>query len=203
MQRGRRAQALPGRDGTLGSAASRPLGLGTGWIAVLALLIPGPARAQGGPPTEYQVKAAFLYNIGKFVEWPQPAFADSAAPFVIGILGKDPFGAEIDRAVAGKTLQGRSVRVLRFAVVREIVPCHILFVGSSERERLPAVFQAIAAWPVLAVGESEDFLAAGGAVAFVVEERKVRFDIRLTAAEKAGLKISSKLLKLARNVVPR
>jgi uncharacterized protein DUF4154 len=172
-------------------------------MAVLAVVARVPARAQGGPPTEYQVKAAFLYNIGKFVEWPQPAFPDSVAPFVIGILGKDPFGAEIDRAIAGKTLQGRPVRLQRFTDVRGIVRCHILFVSSSERERLPAVFQAIAGWPVLVVGESEEFLAAGGSVAFVVEERKVRFDIDLTAAEGAGLKISSRLLKLARNVERR
>ena len=168
-----------------------------------AVLAAAPARshaADGGadqPPTEYQVKAAFLYNFARFVEWPPRAFADSAAPLGVCVLGDDPFGEALDRAVLGKTLSDRALMVRRGKKLQELGGCEILFISASERGRLPEILDELRTAPVLTVGESENFAARGGGVQFTLEDNHVHFIINVDATERAGLKLSSKLLSLA------
>ena len=160
------------------------------------LLLPGRAAAQEA--NEYQVKAAFLFNFAKFVEWPSTAGADPNAPMVIGILGKDPFGPEIDRAIEGKTVNGRRLAVKRFSSLEAYEHCNILFVSSSERTNLSRILAAVRNRSVLTVSETDRFAQLGGIINFITIENRIRFEINQAAATRAGLKISSKLLSLGR-----
>ena len=157
-------------------------------------------RTQNPPPGEYEVKAAFLYNFAKFVEWPQGAFADADSPLIIGVLGEDPFGEVLDRTVAGKLAQGRPLRIQRWKRLTEIRRCHILFVSTSERGALPELLETFQAAAVLTVSESDKFAERGGIVHFLLIGSKVRFEINDVSAKKAGLKISSRLLALATTI---
>ena len=158
------------------------------------------ADEKSAASTEYRVKAAFLLNFTKFVEWPEDAFEDGGSPFTIGVLGRDPFGPILDDTVREKVVQGRHVVVKRFSTVEDFEPCHILFVCSSEQKQIDHIFEAVGDSSVLTVGEMEQFARRGGTVNFVLEENKVRFEINPAAAERSRLKISSKLLNLA-NIV--
>ncbi|HYM10026.1 MAG TPA: YfiR family protein [Bryobacterales bacterium] len=159
---------------------------------------------QGGNPAppaaslEYQVKAAFLYNFAKFVEW--PADKPGGGPFVVGVLGKDPFGAALDQAFGGKTINGRAPQIWRITGVAEARQCQILFVSSSEAKRLPEILGTLRSASVLTVSEIEDFAESGGMIRLRTEENKVRLEINVDAATQAGIRISSKLLALARVV---
>ena len=167
--------------------------------AVLCLLLAAlAARAQPPPSTEYEVKAAFLYNFAKFVEWPADAFADSRSHFVIGIVGSDPFGPGIDRALSNKVVHGRDLDVRRFPDAPPASGCHLLFFSQADSTTLRRNLQSVAGSTVLTVGEASTFLDLGGTIRFVLESNKVRFDIDVASAEAARLRISSKLLRLAR-----
>jgi hypothetical protein len=172
-------------------------------LAVLALLIGSPSRAESESPlTQYQVEAAFLYHFTKYVTWPPRAFSSPADPILIGVLGDDPFGDELTQTVAReKPVQGRPVRIVRGRSVADVARCHVLFISASEQTRLAQDIAALqrANSAALIVGESENFLHDGGAVRFVIEQNKVRFEINAHNAERAGLTISSRLLSLARN----
>lgn len=152
--------------------------------ASLALAIAGGEIRQ-----EYQVKAAFLFNFLRFVEWPGGA---SKAPWVIGVLGNDPFGDALDKAVRGKTVNGRKVEVRRYDEPEEVKDCEILFIGDYQRTGIPTEPG------VLTVGESPGFLKSGGAISFYLEDHRVRFEISPAAARAAGLHVSAQLLKLGR-----
>ena len=161
---------------------------------------PADLRTQNPPPGEYEVKAAFLFNFAKFVEWPQSAFADANSPLIIGVLGDDPFGDVLERTVAGKLVQGRPLRVQRWKRLVEMRYCHILFVSPSERGELPEILERFQAAAVLTVSEEDGFDELGGMIHFLLQENKVRFAINNRAAKAAGLKISSRLLMLAVSV---
>jgi len=149
-------------------------------------------------PTEYQVKAAFLFNFARFVEWPPPnASAGAADPVDFCVLGDDPFGDALDRAVAGKTLNERTMVVRRGKKIQELNGCEVLFISTSEKSRLTEILGALRSVHVLTVGECEDFAAQGGEVQFTLEDNHVRFIINVDATDRAGLKVSSKLLGLA------
>jgi hypothetical protein len=148
-------------------------------------------------PTEYEVKAAFLYNFARFVEWPADTGHDAGAPFVIAILGRDPFGAVLDETVAGKTVGGRPIEVHRVPRVDDARDAQIVFVSTSERPNIPAILKALDRPGVLTVGDTDGFALRGGAINFTVQARRVRFEINPAAAEQARLKMSSQLLKLA------
>ena len=151
-----------------------------------------------GEPLEYQVKAAFLLNFTKFVEWPPSAFGAADSPIAICILGNDPFGNSLDQIVAEEVVDGRRVGVRRIKRTPAPKSCQALFVGMPEKEVL-SILSGLGPG-VLTVGEGESFVRDGGMIAFVIENRRVRFDINQTAAERAGLKLSSKLLSVARSV---
>jgi hypothetical protein len=156
---------------------------------MLALLAPGPARAV----SEYQVKAAFLLNFGKFVEWPESAPDD----LEICVFGTDPFGSALDETVAGRSIGKRSVKTRRIQGLGSASRCSILFVGRSSLDSVDEIVSRLAGSPVLIVGEQARFAKRGGMINFIQVNQKIRFEINEAAARKAGLKISSQLLKLA------
>jgi uncharacterized protein DUF4154 len=151
--------------------------------------------------SEYLIKAGFIYNFAKFVEWPEAAFAQPDSPIVIGILGTDPFGALIDRIVENKKVGARGFVVRRLkwgADVKDLKECKILFVGASERAHIEDLVQIVKGLPILTVGEVPGFAQRGGVIRFVLEDNKVRFEINVEAAHQADLTISSRLLTLAK-----
>jgi YfiR/HmsC-like len=165
---------------------------------LLAIAAPGRAAAQG--PSEYAVKAAFLFKFTDYVEWPDDSKGTSA-PFVVAILGSDPFGNVLDEMLTGKTVRGRRVVARRFATDAEALrEADIVFIGLAQRPDVVRVLRSFDGRPVLTVGESEHFAAEGGIVGFRLQGSVIRFDINREQAEKAGLRISSQLLKLARIV---
>ena len=168
--------------------------------AVLALAIAGATPAHGGP-SEYEVKAAFLYNFAKFVEWPAGSFTATNNTLVVGVLGDDPFGEALDRIAQNKSAQGRRIDVRRFRTVADVGDrCHILFVSPSEARELPRILRGLHGEPILTVSDIAGFLDHGGAINLLMEQRRVRFAVNLKAANEAGLKMSSQLLKIAKTV---
>jgi len=161
-------------------AATRALAL-TGLVAAWLVASPGWAIS------EYKVKAAFLLNFGKYVEWPASA---TGASIDICVIGRDPFGPTLDETLAGRTVGNRRVKARRVSAVSDAVDCSILFVSRGEQARVDAVLDGLAGSPVLLVGEQERFARKGGMINFVEADRKVRFEINAAAAKKAGLKIS-------------
>jgi hypothetical protein len=157
------------------------------------------SRVQAQASGEYQVKAAFLYNFLKFVDWPAQSFANDSSPFIIGVVGNDTFNSTIDQAVSGKTANGRPIVIKRFASSKALTYCHILFISPSERDRFRQILGTTGSG-VLTVSETDGFTQIGGIVNFTLVDSKVRFEINQSAAERAGLKISAKLLSLARVV---
>lgn len=158
-----------------------------------------PAQPPPATLEAFQIKAAFLYNFAKFVEWPDEP-AGGGGPLVIVVAGADPVGPALERLVWGKRVNGRPLVVRRTSRVEELLPCHMLFISSSDRNRLGQVLQAVGNASVLTVGDTEEFLQLGGAVRFILEGSTVRFRINPQAARRSGLTISSKLLSLGKAV---
>ncbi len=169
-------------------------------IAACFLAVAITAAAQSPRAPEYEVKAAFLYNFAKFVEWPANAFAQPSAPLRICVLGRNPFGASLTSIVQGKSISGRPLESSQMQAPAETRPCHILFISRSDPDALRQALDTIGDLPVLTVSESDDFLRLGGMVNFVLEQDQVRFEVNLRAAERHRLKLSSKLLAVARVV---
>jgi YfiR/HmsC-like len=147
---------------------------------------------------EYEVKAAFLMNFTKFVEWPPSAFANAESPIAICIIGNDPFGHVLDDIVQGETVNRRRLTVRRIDEPPAPKTCQVLFIAASFKERHKLLTGLTPG--VLTVSEGESFSSDGGMIAFVIDDRRVRFIINLAAAERAGLKLSSKLLAVAKAV---
>jgi hypothetical protein len=165
-------------------------------LALMVMFLFSAALAFAGP-TEYQLKAVFLFNFSQFVEWPARAFPDAHTPLVIGVLGSDPFGADLDEVVQGETVNGRSLVVRRFKRIEDIGACHILFISSSEGPQLARILQSIKDRNVLTVTDSAGLERRGVMIGFVNDKNRIRLRINLQAAEAAGLKLSSKLLRPA------
>jgi hypothetical protein len=162
----------------------------------MLLMLCGAAWAAEAP-TEYQVKAAFLLNFTRFVDWPSGEFGGANSVFRICLMGDDPFGRVLDQLVEGETAGSHKIEVSRVPA-HPSVPCQVAFIAKEEKDKKRIVEQLGPG--VLTVSEGESFLRDGGIVAFVMENRRVRFDINQNASDKAGLKISSKLLNIARAV---
>jgi len=187
------------RSGMSTSRGNRARGLLLG-LALVLVAAPGPlARAEPQGVEEYKVKAAFLYNFTKFVEWPDSAFRDPSAPFVVAVLGDDPFGDALD-VLKGKTAQGRPIVVRRAASLDALGRFHLLFVATSEKSRLESVLPAAEAMHALTVGDAPGFRSQGGVIQLVRDGDRIGFEVNPDASRRAGLKISSKLLGLARAV---
>lgn len=156
--------------------------------------------AQANLPNEYQVKAAFLYNFAKFVEWPPEAFQSEKAPVTFCVFGHDPFGSALDEVIRGKTINSRELLVRRTNELPDLKACHLVFVSGRENQRQSEIINSLKGSSALVVGESEDFAERGGGIQFFLEENKIRFSVNVDAVQRAGLKVSSKLLSLARIV---
>lgn len=167
--------------------------------AVIASLIVGcvPAKAQAPVFKENSVKAVFLLNFARFVEWPPNAFASFGSPFVIGVLGDDPFGRALEAAVSREAIGGHKLIMERYRRVEEIRSCHILFIGETESGRYGQIFAGLAGRMILTVGDNDSFARRGGMIQFVTEAGRIRLRINLNAARAAKLTISSKLLRQA------
>jgi hypothetical protein len=146
---------------------------------------------------EYQVKAAFLYNFAKFVDWPAQAFHGPEDPICICIVGQNPFENSLEAVVRGQKVGGRSFRVRQISDISNKPDCHILFVCAAEQKRFQSMAGNLMGLAVLTVGESPRFATDGGVINLKLEGGKVRFEINMDAAEQAQLHISSKLLSLA------
>jgi hypothetical protein len=163
-----------------------------------ALLSPACLNAQRSSPSEYEVKAAYLYDFGKFVTW--PAKAGTGDEFPICVLGEDPFGATFDATIAGGTINGKKVVITRIAKPQEAVSCRILFISASEERQLKEILATLDKTSVLTVSDISQFTRRGGMIQFVIDASRVRFEVNVTTAERAGLTLSSQLLKVAINV---
>lgn len=166
-------------------------------IVLAILLLLQPVRADE-PSREYQIKAAFIYNFIQFVEWPPAAFETDTSAISIDILGANPFGDMLERLAAGKTIKGRPLAVHYLSRVDDVGQCQVLFVNSSDQSLLSALHDKLKDKSVLTIGEDDRFLWTGGVIRFFSEDNKVRFEVNQQAAAEARLKISSKLLRLAR-----
>ncbi|HKI02625.1 MAG TPA: YfiR family protein [Thermoanaerobaculia bacterium] len=172
-------------------------------LAVLLVLVaawaaPGAAAAQPAA-SEYDVKAAFLYNFTKFVEWPDSVFPGDRSNFQVCVLGADPFGKSL-QVIADEQVAGRGITLLRTPKMSDPEGCQILFICQSEKEDLTEILAELRDVPVLTVGDTSGFIDRGGIINFTLEGGKVRFEINQEAADRAGIKISSKLLRLATRV---
>ena len=171
------------------------------WRGAVSLLIVflGLCRAPGIAATslEYRVKAAFLYNFTKFVEWPASAFPSATTPFSVCLVGAEPFGDEVARILADRAVQSRPILVRHVAPDQRLPLCHMLVLaGPAERRHSSTLLAATANSPTLSVGEGADFLERGGCIRFLLVEGRVKFEINRAAVDRAGLKVSSKLLRL-------
>jgi hypothetical protein len=170
-------------------------------VALISLFFAG-GEASGAEVSlsEYQVKALFLVNFAKYVDWPATAFGDAAAPIVIGVGGENNFGSHLEKAVEGKIVCGRAIRIVMAEKDEDFAKCHILFVSASEKKHLGEILGKVKELPVLTVGETEQFIGQGGVINFTKKEGKVRLQIDLNAARRAKLQLSSKLLSVADSV---
>ena len=167
-------------------------------LLAAGLLVGAPASQFSAPsPTEYEVKAAYLYNFARFVEWPPSSPAVQASEFNICVLGHDPFGGVLDNTIAGEKIDGKNVVARRIAKAGEATSCRVLFISSSENKQLREILGDVGKLSVLTVSDMPQFVQQGGIVQFVLEQERVRFEINLTAAQQASLSLSSELLKVA------
>jgi len=146
---------------------------------------------------ENDLKAVFLFNFTQFVEWPPTTFSDPTAPFIIGVLGEDPFGQTLDDIVANESIKNRKIVVQRYRDVREVRECRILFISQSESARLGPILGALHGKNILTVGETDGFSSAGGIIRFLIVQNKLRLRINVESAAAAQLTISSKRLRQA------
>jgi YfiR/HmsC-like len=156
-----------------------------------------PSAAQGAG--EYQVKATFIQNFARFVDWPADTATDGR-PFAICVLGRDPFEGELDQAIKGRTVNSRGFAIKQTTGIQGAKSCQIVFVSASERKHFEAILDGLNHAGVLTVGDSDGFIQSGGIINFVLEDGKVRCEINAGAAARAHLKVSSKLLGVSRIV---
>ncbi len=149
---------------------------------------------------EYQLKAAFIYNFTKFVDWPDHRSESKDSPFTIGVFGKNPFGDELNKLAQGRSVNGRPMIIKNITSTNEAASVDLLFVSDGQEELLGKLLGTIQSTGVLTIGESKAFADYGGIINFVTEADKIRFEINLDEAERGGLKLRAQLLKLAKNV---
>lgn len=190
-------EASYGVEGPLGTEGNWQAGKLPHVLLSIFLLLHSAGLFAAEPRPVYEVKAAFLLNFTKFTEWPASAFASGSSPISVCILGKDPFGRSIDDIVNGESVNGRRIVVNRIPDVGAARACNLVYVGEDASSfRIGHEF----GHAVLTIGEGEKFMQEGGMIAFVIDQRRVRFLVNPAAAEAAGLKLSSRLLNVAKSV---
>lgn len=171
-------------------------------LVAAGLTAQAPLRAQPKAAGEYEIKAAFLYNFARYVEWPPGTLPAASDAFVVTVLGEDPFGEALDAIVRDRTIRDRRLTVRRVARVEDVGESQILFISRSESDDVPRILQRLETAPILTVGETPQFAERGGMIRFRREGERIGFDINVASTERAGLRVSSQLLKLARIVGP-
>jgi hypothetical protein len=167
----------------------------------LSLLLLAAVRASAQTPrSEYEVKAAYLLNFARYAVWPPAAPVGSSDDLVLCVLGHDPFGAVLDRTVAGRRVMGHGVRVLRPSSRAEAQLCRLAFIGGDRHAEIESWLSELRGRPVLTVGDGPGFAGAGGAIAFVPVDETVRFEVNLAALQRSGVRLSSRVLALANRV---
>jgi hypothetical protein len=169
-------------------------------IAMMLLLLGRPS-SNAQTVSEYQVKAAYVYNFAKFVEWPAQDFAGPSAPMQLCVLSDPSFESELDRIVKGKFVAGRPVVIILVQSAEQSRTCQVLFINSSQSKQARNIVEALRHTSVLTVGENKGFVEIGGIINFVLRDDRVQFEINHRAANQAGLRISSRLLSVATMVV--
>jgi hypothetical protein len=180
-----------------GGRASRRAFLRTAGGALAAALLGAPRPADA---REYEIKAAFLYNFAKYVDWPAEALPSSSTTLDVGVMGKNPFGAALD-TIRGKTVKGKTLRVRQVNSIQEASGVHLLFISASEEERLKPILAGLRNASVLTVAEMSGFVQNGGIINLITQNDRVRFEINPVAAERARLGLSAQLVRLATRVV--
>jgi hypothetical protein len=180
------------------AARSALLGAAALFVAALSFVDSGIAQA---PVEEYRVKAAFLFHFVQLVDWPPGALGEEKNPLTVCTVGKDSFQGDLETALQGKLIGTHPLHVEHLKPSQEIKNCRVVFISGSERAQVPVIIAALKDDAVLSVGESDDFIKEGGMIGFCVDNNKVRFEINVGAADRAKLKISSRLLLLAKNVI--
>lgn len=170
-------------------------------IALLCLFSIQSLQAQTGSK-EYRVKAVFLFNFTQFVEWPAVAFNSPTSPFIIGILGDDPFGNSIDETILNEKVGGHPLIVQRYKDLRDLKNCHILFINGSDPEKVKENLLVINRY-TLTVSDADNFMRAGGIIRLITENNKIRIQVNPDAARNAELFISSKLLRVSEIFDPK
>jgi hypothetical protein len=173
------------------------------WRRLALLLTASGLLGAAAPVSEYQLKAVFLFNFAQFVEWPPAALPRENAPFVIGVLGKDPFGADLDDVVRGETVNRHPLAVARYHNVAEVRDCQILFIAASERAQLEDILAALRGRSILTVTDAEGPMVRGVMIGLLRQDNRIRLRIDLQAAKASNLTISSKLLRPAEIVGSR
>lgn len=166
-------------------------------IAVAALSLMAPLQTATASQSEYALKAVFLYNFCRFIDWPESAFASPSEPFIIGIIGDDPFGSLLNEAIEGEKYHNRPIRIERYRTPAEIKRCHLLFISHVNAGRLDPILATVAGKSVVTVSETEDFLNRGGMITLTAEQNRIRLRINAEALHSANLAVSSKLLRVA------
>jgi len=167
-------------------------------LLTAAALYPSHGLAQEYQSSEYDLKAAILFNLVRFVEWPPKAYPDARAPTEVCTLGKEPFGPALEHFASGNSAFGRGFVVRRLRSEEDTRGCHLVYISSSERKLLPEILKGLEGSHVLTVGESEQFAAHGGMVQLTMEDKQVHFTINLSAASREELRIRSGLLALSK-----
>jgi hypothetical protein len=170
--------------------------LAAGGLLVMLLNLPIGAAS----PTEYQVKAAYLFNFGRFVQWPSQGSASQNTTFPICVLGADPFGKTLDETIAGQSIDSKAVVARRINDAGDAAGCRVLFISTGEGAHLKSILNNLDSLSILTVSDMPDFMDHGGMIQFIERRRRVRFAINLAAAHRAGLSLSSELLKVALRV---
>lgn len=168
------------------------------WLVLLSYF---PQSGFSQQYTEYELKAAYLFNFGKFVQWPEETFKNTSDPFIIGIYGNNPFGTILQQTIQNKTLQNRPIIIINITSIEDAATCHILFICKTNKFNLNQILQYLSNKPVLTVGDNiEDFCQSGGIINFTGQHSQKRFEINNKASLRVLLTISSKLLALSRIV---
>jgi hypothetical protein len=169
-------------------------------LALAVLIVTVPCRADAQLLSEHDVKAAFVVNFARFTEWPSAAFLDSASPIMIGVAGDETLRRAIDHLAKGKQFSGRALETRKVNSANDVSRIHLLFIGGLPGFRAAEALKTLNGLPVLTVGDTAGFCAEGGMIAFLLERDRLRFEIRFDMTEHAGLKVSSRVLALAKTV---
>lgn len=175
-------------------------------MILITLCVPGNVGLQAqvsGQSGEYQLKAVFIFNFSQFVEWPESALPSDVSPFVIGILGENPFNNYLEQIVSGEKINNHPIVIQRYTKTEDIKTCHILFINLADARKQEQALALLKERRILTISESNNFLQSGGMVRLFTKDNKIKFQVNVEATNAANLLVSSKLLRLADIFTPK